>query len=178
MYGLALFIVSSREKRILKRLHATPAGAACILAGRIVPALLISLVQTGLLLALAVFAFGVHIVGNMAVLIVAALFGALVFISLGFFVSSVSRSADSAENLTGLVTFPMFFLGGVFIPIERLPESVKILAYMMPLTYFSDALRQVMIRGAGFAQIAVDLGVLAAFAAVVFALAVKLFRWE
>ena len=178
VYGLALFIVSSREKRILKRLHATPAGAAYILAGRIVPALLISLVQTGLLLALAVFAFGVHIVGNMAVLIVAALFGALVFISLGFFVSSVSRSADSAENLTGLVTFPMFFLGGVFIPIERLPESVQILAYMMPLTYFSDALRQVMIRGAGFAQIAVDLGVLAAFAAVVFALAVKLFRWE
>jgi len=178
VYGLALFIVSSREKRILKRLHATPAGAAYILAGRIVPALLISLVQTGLLLALAVFAFGVHIVGNMAILIVAALFGALVFISLGFFVSSVSRSADSAENLTGLVTFPMFFLGGVFIPIERLPQSVQILAYMMPLTYFSDALRQVMIRGAGFAQIAVDLGVLAAFAAVVFALAVKLFRWE
>jgi len=178
VYGLALFIVSSREKRILKRLHATPAGAAYILAGRIVPALLISLVQTGLLLALAVFAFGVHIVGNIGALLVAALFGALVFISLGFFVSSISRSADSAENLTGLVTFPMFFLGGVFIPIERLPGPVQILAYSMPLTYFSDALRQVMIRGAGLADIGLDLGVLALFAAVVFGLAVKLFRWE
>ena len=170
--------MSSREKRILKRLHATPAGAAYILAGRIVPALLISLVQLCLLLSLAVFAFGVHIVGNILVLIVAALFGAFVFISLGFFVSSVSRNADSAENLTGLVTFPMFFLGGVFIPIERLPQAVQILAYMMPLTYFSDALRAVMIRGAGFAEIAVDLGVLGLFAAVVFGLAVKLFRWE
>jgi len=178
VYGLALFIVSSREKRILKRLHATPAGAAYILAGRIVPALLISLVQLGLLLSLAVFAFGVHIVGNIVILIVAALFGAFVFISLGFFVSSVSRSADSAENLTGLVTFPMFFLGGVFIPIERLPDAVQVIAYMMPLTYFSDALRAVMIRGAGFAEIAVDLGVLGLFAAAVFALAVKLFRWE
>ena len=178
VYGLALFIVSSREKRILKRLHATPAGAAYILAGRIVPALLISLVQTGLLLALAVFAFGVHIVGNIGALLVAALFGALVFISLGFFVSSISRSADSAENLTGLVTFPMFFLGGVFIPIERLPGPVQILAYSMPLTYFSDALRQVMIRGAGLADIGLDLGVLGLFAAVVFGLAVKLFRWE
>ena len=178
VYGLALFIVSSREKRILKRLHATPAGAAYILAGRIVPALLVSLLQTGLLLALAVFAFGVHIVGNIGILVVSALFGALVFISLGFFVSSVSRSVDSAENMTGLVTFPMFFLGGVFIPIERLPQAVQILAYMMPLTYFSDALRSVMIRGAGFAQIAVDLGVLGLFAAVVFGLAVKLFRWE
>ena len=178
VYGLALFIVSSREKRILKRLHATPAGAAYILTGRIVPALLISLVQTALLLSLAVFAFGVHIVGNIGTLLVAALFGALVFISLGFLVSSVSKSVDAAENLTGLVTFPMFFLGGVFIPIERLPEAVQVLAYMMPLTYFSDALREVMIRGAGFAEIAVDLGVLAVFAAVVFALAVKLFRWE
>jgi len=178
VYGLALFIVSSREKRILKRLHATPAGAAYILTGRIVPALLISLVQTALLLSLAVFAFGVHIVGNIGTLLVATLFGAIVFISLGFLVSSVSKSVDAAENLTGLVTFPMFFLGGVFIPIERLPEAVQVLAYMMPLTYFSDALREVMIRGAGFAEIAVDLGVLAVFAAVVFALAVKLFRWE
>ena len=178
VYGLALFIVSSREKRILKRLHATPAGAAYILAGRIVPALLISLVQLTLLLALAVFAFGVHIVGNIATLLVAALFGALVFISLGFFVSSISRSADSAENLTGLVTFPMFFLGGVFIPIERLPSAVQTLAYIMPLTYFSDALRKVMIHGGGLGDIAVDIGVLGAFAIVVFALAVKLFRWE
>ena len=178
VYGLALFIVSAREKRILKRLHATPAGAAYILTGRIVPALLISLVQTALLLSLAVFAFGVHIVGNIGILLVATLFGAIVFISLGFLVSSVSKSVDAAENLTGLVTFPMFFLGGVFIPIDRLPEAVQILAYMMPLTYFSDALREVMIRGAGFAEIAVDLGVLAVFAAVVFALAVKLFRWE
>ncbi len=178
VYGLALFIVSSREKRILKRLHATPAGAAYILAGRIVPALLISLVQTALLLTIAVVAFGVNIVGNLGILLVAALFGAIVFISLGFLVSSVSKSADSAENLTGLVTFPMFFLGGVFIPIERLPEAVQVIAYMMPLTYFSDALREVMIRGAGFADIAVDLGVLAVFAVAVFALAVKLFRWE
>ena len=178
VYGLAMFIVSSREKRILKRLHATPAGAAYILMGRIVPALLISLVQTGLLLALAVFAFGVEIVGNIGILVVAAVFGAIVFISLGFLVSSVSKSVDSAENLTGLVTFPMFFLGGVFIPIDRLPEAVQILAYMMPRTYFSDAIREVMVRGAGFADIALDLGVLAVFAAVVFALAVKLFRWE
>ena len=178
VYGLAMFIVSSREKRILKRLHATPAGAAYILMGRIVPALLISLVQTGLLLSLAVFAFGVEIVGNIGILVVAAVFGAVVFISLGFLVSSVSKSVDAAENLTGLVTFPMFFLGGVFIPIDRLPEAVQILAYMMPLTYFSDAIREVMVRGAGFADIALDLGVLAVFAAVVFALAVKLLRWE
>jgi ABC-2 type transport system permease protein len=178
VYGLALFIVSSREKRILKRLHATPAGAAYILAGRIVPALLISFIQTALLLTLAVVAFGVNIVGNIGVLIVAAGFGAVVFISLGFLVSSVSKSADSAENLTGLITFPMFFLGGVFIPIERLPEAVQVLAYSMPLTYFSDALRQIMIHGGGFGEVAVDLGVLALFAAAVFALAVKLFRWE
>ena len=178
VYGLALFIVSSREKRILKRLHATPVGAGYILAGRIVPSLLISFVQTCLVLSIAVVAFGVHIVGNILVLFVAAFFGALVFICFGFFVSSISKSADSAENLTGLITFPMFFLGGVFIPIDRLPEAVQVLAYMMPLTYFSDALREVMIRGAGIAEIAVDLGVLAVFAVVVFALAVKLFRWE
>ncbi|HKZ63799.1 MAG TPA: ABC transporter permease [Thermoplasmata archaeon] len=178
VYGLALFIVTSREKRILKRLHATPAGAAFILAGRIVPALLISFIQTAVLLSVAVLAFGVQIVGNLGILLIAAGFGAVVFISLGFLVSSVSKSADSAENLTGIVTLPMFFLGGVFIPIDRLPEAVQYLAYAMPLTYFSDAVRQIMVNGAGLGEVAVDLGVLAIFALAVFALAVKLFRWE
>lgn len=178
VYGLALFIVSAREKRILKRLHATPAGATYILAGRIVPALLVSFIQTSLILTLAVVAFGVQIVGNLGTLLIAAAFGAFVFISLGFLVSSVSKTAESAENLTGVITLPMFFLGGVFIPIERLPEAVQVIAYSMPLTYFSDALRQVMINGAGFAEIAVDLGVLTLFAVAVFALAVRLFRWE
>lgn len=178
VFGLSLFIVSAREKKILKRLRGTPANAAFVLAGRIVPALLIGLVQTALLLAVAVFGFGVKIVGNLVVLLVVTGFGALVFITLGFLISSVSKTADSAESLTNVVTLPMFFLGGVFIPIDRLPAAVQYIAYAMPLTYFSDALRAVMLHNSGFGDIAVGLGVLTVFAVGVFALAVKLFRWE
>jgi len=178
VFGLSLFIVSAREKKILKRLQATPAGAAYILAGRIVPAVLISFIQSALLLSIAVFGFGVKITGNILVLVIAVAFGALVFICLGFLISSVSKSVDSAESLTNVLTLPMFFLGGVFIPLDRLPDAIQVVAKAMPLTYFADALRNIMLHGAGFAEVALDIGVLAVFAVVVFALAVRLFRWE
>ncbi|HEV8595848.1 MAG TPA: ABC transporter permease [Thermoplasmata archaeon] len=178
VFGLSLFVVSAREKRILKRLQATPAGAGYILAGRIVPAVLISFVQSAVLLSIAVFGFGVKITGNPGVLAIGIGFGALVFVCLGFLVSSVSKSVDSAESLTNVITLPMFFLGGVFIPLERLPPAVQAIGAAMPLTYFSDALRQVMLHGASFGEIWVDIVVLAGFAVLVFALAVKLFRWE
>ena len=178
VFGLSLFIVSAREKRILKRLQATPAGASYVLAGRIVPAILISFVQSGLLLSVAVFGFGVKIVGNLAVLVIAVAFGALVFITLGFLISSISKSVDSAESLTNVVTLPMFFLGGVFIPLDRLPAAIQTIAHAMPLTYFSDALRAIMLHDAGFLEIGLDLAALLAFGVVVFALAVKLFKWE
>lgn len=178
VFGLSLFVVSAREKHILKRLQATPAGAAFVLAGRIVPAVLISFIQSGLLLAIAVFGFGVKITGNPLVLVVVIAFGALVFITLGFLVSSVSKGVDSAESLTNVITLPMFFLGGVFIPLDRLPSVIQWVAKAMPLTYFADALRQVMLHSAGIAEIGIDVLVLAAFAIVVFLVAVKLFRWD
>jgi len=178
VFGLSLFIVSAREKRILKRFQATPAGAAYILAGRIIPALLISLVQVGLLLSVAILAFGVSIVGNFGILLIAVMFGAIVFICLGFLISSIAKTAENAEQLTNVATLPMFFLGGVFIPVDRLPEAVQAISYAMPLTYFSDSLRAIMLHDAGLAEVAVSLGVMGAFAAVVFLLAVKLFKWE
>lgn len=178
VFGLSLFIVGAREKKVLKRLQATPAGAGYILAGRIVPAIVISFVQSALLLSIAVFGFGVKIVGNIGIMLVAVAFGTLVFITLGFLISSVSKTVDSAESLTNVITLPMFFLGGVFIPIDRLPAAIQAIAHAMPLTYFADALREVMLGGAGFVEIAVDIAVLGGFAVVVFALAVKLFRWE
>jgi len=178
VFGLSLFVVSARERRILKRLQATPAGAGYILAGRIVPAVLISFVQTGVLLAIAVFGFGVHITGNPGVLLLSVAFGALVFICLGFLVSSVSKTVDSAESLTNVITLPMFFLGGVFIPLDRLPAAIQLISKGMPLTYFSEALRSIMLHGAGLADVWLDVAILSAFAFVIFALAVKLFRWE
>ena len=178
VFGLSLFVVSAREKRILKRLQATPAGAGYILAGRIVPAVLISFVQTGVLLAIAVFGFGVKITGNIGVLILSVAFGALVFICLGFLVSSVSKTVDSAESLTNVITLPMFFLGGVFIPLDRLPAAIQLISKGMPLTYFSEALRNIMLHGAGLADVWLDVAILTVFAVVIFAAAVKLFRWE
>jgi len=178
VFGLSLFVVSARERKILKRLQATPAGAGYILAGRIVPAILISFVQTAVLLSIAIFGFGVKITGNVGVLVLSVGFGSLVFVTLGFLVSSVSKTVDSAESLTNVITLPMFFLGGVFIPIDRLPPAIQAVSNAMPLTYFSDALRNIMLHGAGLADVAVDVVVLTVFAFVIFALAVKLFRWE
>jgi len=177
VYGLTFFLVSAREKKILKRLQATPLGASRLLLARILPALLICFLQAVILLAVAVLAFGVDVGGLPLVFLLVAV-GAVVFICLGFLISSFARTIDSAESLIGVITMPMFFLGDVFIPVDRLPFPVNAISHGMPLTFFSHALRAVMIRGAGLGEVAVDLGVLGVFAIIVFFIAVKMFRWE
>jgi ABC-2 type transport system permease protein len=72
--------------------------------------------------------------------------------------------------------FPMMFLSGVFFPIQQMPWYMQDISKVLPLTYASDALRKVMVLGAGVSQISTDLFVLIAFGAVMIAIAVPVFR--
>ncbi len=72
--------------------------------------------------------------------------------------------------------FPMMFLSGVFFPIQQMPDFMQAIAHFLPLTYASDALRKVMVLGAGVPQIATDLVVLISFGIVMIAIALPVFR--
>ncbi len=83
-----------------------------------------------------------------------------------------------ATPLTNLVQFPMLFLSGIFIPIEVMPQWLRPVVNIIPLTYLADMLRQVMVGATPAFPISLDLGIITAWLVVCSVLALKFFRWE
>ena len=79
--------------------------------------------------------------------------GAVAFLALGYVVASFAETEDAANGMTSVIQFPMMFLSGTFFPIDQMPDVLQGIARIIPLTYLSDALRQVMVGGAAFAPL-------------------------
>jgi ABC-2 type transport system permease protein len=107
-----------------------------------------------------------------------AVFGGILFVTMGLAISGVARTEEVAAPVTNLISMPMMFLSGVFFPLDALPGVVTIVTQFLPLTFLADAIRAVVTDGAGISDIWSELAGLAVWTAVVFAAATRLFRWE
>ncbi len=173
----AITLVARREKKILKRVGATPASRSMVLISAIALRLVISLIQSALQIAILVFGFGLDFFNPLAVIGV-LLLGTLVFVGLGFTASSFARTEEAMLPIVQLATLPMFVLAGVFFPIEIFPEPLQWIANILPLTYLADAVRQLMIEATGRYELWLDLVVLVGWIIGGFAVAVWRFSWE
>lgn len=174
----AIPLVADREKLILKRLAATPLRRWQLVGSNVLMRLLIALIQAVIIVAVGVLVFGVKITGPFPLSVVFVALGAVAFLALGYVVASFASTEDSANGMTSVIQFPMMFLSGTFFPIDQMPEPLQAVARVIPLTYLSDALRQVMVGGAAFAPLWVCFAVLAAWLVVCFGIAARQFRWQ
>jgi ABC-2 type transport system permease protein len=122
--------------------------------------------------------FDVQITGSVALTAVFVVLGSLAFLALGYVVASYAKTEDSANGMTSVIQFPMMFLSGTFFPIEQMPDPLQAVARVIPLTYLSDALRQVMVGGAPFAPLWVCAVVLLAWLIGGYVIASMKFRWQ
>ena len=104
--------------------------------------------------------------------------GALAFISLGYVIASFAKTEDAANGMTSVVQFPLMFLSGTFFPLQIMDPPLQAVARFMPLTYLSDAMRQVMVNGAAFSPLWVCVAVLVAWTVVCFGISARFFRWQ
>ena len=174
----AIPLVADREKLILKRLNATPLRRWQLVGSNVLMRLLIAVAQTVIIIGVGTRLYGVELSGNVFVLAGLVVLGAMAFIALGYVIASFAPTEDAANGMTSVVQFPMMFLSGTFFPIDAMPDFLKTIARVLPLTYLSDALRQVMVDGTPFAPLGVCFMVLAAFLAFCFAIAARFFRWQ
>jgi ABC-2 type transport system permease protein len=105
-------------------------------------------------------------------LILTLLTSAATFAALGAFVSVAVKEVFEAQTLANFIRFPMMFLGGVFVPVASLPPGLQVVARLLPLTYAVEALHAALAGGSS-PEAALDLLILAVFAIVLFALAVR-----
>jgi ABC-2 type transport system permease protein len=166
-------IVITFERRIgaLERLLLAPVRLPALLAGKVLGGMAFGLTVTLVVLVVALAVFGAGGI-NWLLLVLALLLSAAAFSAMGAFVSVVVKEVFEAQTLANFIRFPMMFLGGVFIPVDSLPLGLKIVARLLPLTYAVEALRAALV-GSGLAESALDLTVLAAFAAVLFGFATR-----
>jgi ABC-2 type transport system permease protein len=174
----AIPLVADRQKLILKRLSATPLRRWQLVGSNIVMRLIIGLVQMILIVGIGAAVFGVKITGNIAVIGALAALGAVAFTSLGYVIASFAATEDAANGMTSAVQFPLMFLSGTFWPIAIMPAPLQAVAQLMPLTYLSDAMRQVMVNGAALFPLWLCIAVLVGWTVACFAIAARFFRWQ
>jgi ABC-2 type transport system permease protein len=177
-FGVAFSLVAWRQKGMLRRLRLTPLPLVEFATGRIIFHLLIALVQTVILLTVGRVLFGVHLVGNVLALVPLILVGSVSFIALGMCIGGRANTEDATAALSNLIVLPMTFLGGVFFPLSAAPAPIRAIAHFLPLTYLAGGLQDVAVRGHSFTSTLPNLGALAIFAALLAALALRLFRWQ
>jgi ABC-2 type transport system permease protein len=178
IFGYADEVAVRREKGILRRVKVSPISLSTFLGAGMSIVLITALIQAVILLILGALVFKIKINGNYFYMAVVVIIGAASFVALGFMISSLAKNSKSAMLAANAVGMPMMFLSGVFFSIEWVPAAIGVIARLLPLYYFAEALREVMINGANLADVWIDLVVLIVFGLVCFAIAVRFFRWE
>lgn len=177
MWGVGFLLVNFRIAKLLKRFAATPMPRRNFLLAILGARLTFLIPDVGVLLLLGTIGFGMPIRGSFVLLILVELLGALAFAGIGLLVASRAKSTETVSGLMNLVMVPMWLLSGVFFSTARYPAAIQPLIQALPLTQICNGLRLVILEGAGLAQVAPALLILAAWAAVSFFLALRLFRW-
>ena len=178
MWGIGYVMVEMRTKKLLKRLVATPMSRAQFLWSFVVMRALFLLMELPVLLGFAWIVFKVGVSGSLLLLLCVSLLGALAFAGIGLLVASRARNTQTVSGLINLVMLPMFVASGVFFSTARFPDAVQPVLRVLPLTALNDALRAVMIDGAGVRAVATQCALLAGTAAISFLAALRLFRWR
>ena len=176
VFGMGEIVAGERERGELARLFMTPTSVATVIGGKIISKLVQETGRGIILIVAAILLFGIIINGSMMLTILLIILGALCFIGFGIMVSARVSSQEDFMQSVMPITMPMMFVSGVFFPIETMPWIFQKIAYILPLTYVNDALRAVMLKGAGVGDIWIDIVVLLGFTAVFFALGVTQFN--
>jgi len=172
----AFSIVRERERGTLEQLLVTPVSRLGLLLGKILPFLLVGIVETAIVFLAMVFVFDVPIAGSFALLAALTVVFLFCSLALGLFVSTVARTQIQAMLLSMLIFLPSVLLSGFMFPRETMPRPIFYLTHLFPATYFVAIMRGIVLRGAGLADLWPHILPLAGLGVGLLALGVARFR--
>jgi ABC-2 type transport system permease protein len=181
VFGVAFLFFNLRQTLVLKRFFATPINRRYIVFGEGIARVLFQMITAVVILAIGHFAFGftlVHGFPTFLELLFLSLLGLIVFMGFGFIVSGLAKNESSIPPFANLITLPQFLLAGTFFSIDVFPSWLRPVCKALPLTYFNNAMRKISFEGAHLADVWKELGILAIWGIVVYAVAIKVFKWE
>ena len=177
LWGLGFLLVNLRIGKLLKRFVATPMPRRDFLLALLGARLTFLVPDLTVLLLLGTLMFGMPIRGNLGLVILVDVAGALAFAGIGLLVACRTSTTEAVSGLMNLVMLPQWLFSGVFFSTDRFPDSAQPFIQALPLTQTAGALRRVILEGAGLVDVAPALAILAAWAVVTFVLALRYFKW-
>jgi ABC-2 type transport system permease protein len=172
----SLGVVRERQSGTLEQLAVMPFRAADVIAGKIAPYLMVAAADLVLIVVIGMGVFHVPFAGNVAVFALGAALFLLVTLGLGVLISTVSQNQGQAIQLAFMIILPQVLLSGLIFPVPSMAAGVRWISYVLPLTYFIEISRGVMLKATPISGLWQPLGLLALLAVAVLGLAVIRFR--
>ena len=168
----AMNIVREKESGTLDQLNVTPIARSTFLAAKLVPFCTLALLDLGAGLVVARVVFDVPMRGSLAIVFLAAVIYLLGALGIGLWVSTVAETQQQAMFVTFSIMMVYMLMSGVFTPVSGMPGWARWLAEASPVMHFAKLMRAVLVKGAGFGDVARELGMLAGIGTLVLTFAV------
>jgi ABC-2 type transport system permease protein len=181
VFGVAFIFFNLRQTLVLKRFFATPIKRTYIVLGEGLGRIIFQMITAVVILLFGHFVFNSTLVNGWITfveLIVLSLVGLIIFMGFGFVVSGVAKSESTIPPFANIVTLPQFLLAGTFFPVENFPTWLQPFCNLLPLTHLNQAMRNVAFEGAHLYDCIPQLQILLIWGVVVYAIAIKVFKWE
>ena len=172
----SIALTRETERGTMENLLAMPASPLEIMMGKVLPYLVVGAVQVAVVLVAAKGLFAVPFTGSLSLLLSAILIFVLALVLLGYTISTMARTQMQALQLTFFFFLPSILLSGFMFPYRGMPGWAQIFGEILPLTHFLRIIRAVMLKGAEFSAVAVEIGWLVLFVALFAGLALVRFR--
>lgn len=171
----SLGVVRERQAGTLEQLAVMPFKARDVVLGKISPYFLVAAIDLLVVLVVGILLFDVPFNGSIWVLALGSILFLLVTLGVGVLISTVSENQGQAIQLALMTLLPQVLLSGIIFPLSSMAPGVRWIGYVLPLTYFNQIAKGVMVRGAGLSAVAQPMVLLAVLGAVVFTLAIVRF---
>lgn len=172
----AISLVKEKELGTLEQLMVTPVKKYQLMAGKLIPYLIITLVQLQVAVLLAGIIFDLELAGNYLSLMMFSVIYLFTTLGMGILISSRVDSQQQAMFFSWFIMVVIILLSGFFVPVRNMPKVIRWISYFNPLSHYMTVLREIVIKGSGIMQLMKEFWILAGSGLLIFGLSVASFR--
>ena len=167
-----------KKQGVLRRLHTTPLKVWQYFVTTMISQAIIGLISLSIMFVVALTVFHLKVVGNYLEIGVFLVLSIITILGIGLALGGWAKNERQAAPLGNIIVFPMLFLSGTFFPRFLMPQWLQTVSSYLPLTPVIDGVRMIVTEGKHLTQIGPQLGLIAIWVVVIYAVAFYVFRWE
>jgi ABC-2 type transport system permease protein len=178
IFGLSNGLPSDKKTGVLRRLEATPLTAAQLVLATMLVYVVVGLLSVALMYIVGFTVFDATMVGSWVWLLLFILLSIILLLGFGLAIGGWAKNENQASPLANIVAFPMMFLSGVFFPRFLMPDWLQEVSAYIPLTPVVDGVRLIMTEAKTLVDLGPQLLLMGVWTVVIYAIAVRVFRWQ